>query len=970
MWQDRPAVRSTDAPSRGQGFGVLAACFFLSGATGLVYQVVWLRLLGLIVGHTVYAITAVLAAFMAGLALGSFIFARRAGRIRHLVAAYGWLEIGIGVYCALIPLLLWLGSFVYLYLHRALGLSYGAFSVVQFLVAFLLLLVPTTLMGGTLPVLSQALVTGPADLARRVGLLYAINTFGAVAGVALAGYLLLPALGNRVTIAVAAIANLAVGTLALLYSRRRQAAPISAPEPEPPRRPSAPRARVAGKAPARAAAAVPAQGPAIPRLSIWLTVAALGVSGAVSMIYEVAWTRALTLVIGSSTYAFTAMLLAFLVGIAGGSALFSWLWGARRASAAVFAVLQAALAISVMVILALFEQFPALFLTVLSGSGGEPALVQLTQIVISALALLPATLLIGATFPCAVAVAAREPGRVGKDVGNIYAVNTVGAIAGTVLVGFGLIPVFGVHASIKIGIILNLLLALGLFLAPSRLALGWAGAAVAAAAGVVVALIPAWDQRVMVSGPAIYAPLYLEEAGAGGLAEVLRRPQLVFYRDGISATVAVEKQGKDLALRINGKADASTNRPDMSTQILLAALPLLSHPDPRDVLIIGLGSGITAGAAARHVVERIDVAEIEPAVVEASRFFAETHGKALDNPRVHIVLADARNFLLTTARRYDVIIAAPSNPWISGLASLFSLEYFELCRQRLKPGGIMIQWAQGYNLLPEDMQMVVRTFRAVFPATSLWHTGAASFLLLGRTDPSPLDLVRIKARYEASAGVRDDLARIGVSSWPGILGYFMLDAGGVGRLAAGTGLNTDDRLPLEFRAPRALYVETGGLNLGRVRSARGSDVPEVTAGSRGELERAEARHAIALVYANRNLWEEALGQFQRAVELDPASTPALLGVSLAQIRLGQPREALATLQRVLQRERGNAEALAQAGVAHGALGEQAQASEYLERAVALQPRNQGYLDLLAQARARARAPAATGASPSPTERRR
>jgi spermidine synthase len=940
------ATSTSALHNRRQGFGVLALCFFLSGATGLVYQVVWLRLLGLVVGHTVYAITAVLAAFMAGLALGSFIFARQSSRIRQLVAAYGWLEIGIGVYCGLIPVLLWLASLVYLYLDRALGLSYAAFTGIQFLVAFLVLLVPTTLMGGTLPVLSQALVTGQAELARKVGLLYAINTFGAVAGVALAGYLLLPAFGNRVTIAIAAVGNLAVGTLALAYSRRRRVLPVAAPiEPRRREAKARPRAGTSNKS------AAPAPGPTIPRFSVWLTVAALGVSGAVSMIYEVTWTRGLTLVIGSSTYAFTAMLFAFLVGIAGGSALFSWLRGTRPGTPAAFGLLQAALALIVTLTLVLFDQLPAFFLTVLRGSGGDPTLVQLTQIAMSVLALFPTTLLIGATFPCAVAVAAHDPGRVGRDVGNVYAVNTVGAIVGAILVGFGLIPVFGVHTSIKVGIIINLVLAAVLFVAPPRRPAAWGAAAAAMVVGAGVVLIPAWDQRVMVSGPAVYAPIYLEEAGAGGLAEVLRRPHLVFYRDGLSATVAVEKQGENLALRINGKADASTNRPDMSTQVLLADLPLLSHPDPKDVLVIGLGSGITVGAAARHPVDRIDVAEIEPAVVEASRLFARTHGNALDNPVVRTVLADGRNFLLTTTRRYDVIIAAPSNPWISGLAGLFSTEYFDLARHRLKPGGMMIQWVQGYNLLPDDMQMVVRTFRAIFPATSLWHTGAASFLLLGQTEPGPLDLVRIKARYDANAGVREDLARIGVRSWAGILGYFMLDADGVRRLAAAGELNNDDRLPLEFRAPRALYIETGGQNLERVRGARGADVPEVTAEGRRELEHADVRYSIGVVYASRNLWEEALAQFQKAVELSPDDTQALLGTSLAHIRLGQPKEALAMVQRVLRRDPANPEAMAQAGVAHGALNEHRQAVEFLERAVALAPRNGRYRDLLQEARA-------------------
>ena len=211
------------------GAGVIFICFFLSGATGLIYQVLWLRMLGLVFGHTVYAITTVLAAFMAGLALGSFLFARKVARIRDLIRAYGWLEIGIGVYCALIPLLLWLASLVYLGLHRALGLSYDAFSLVQFLLVFLLLLVPTTLMGGTLPVLSQALVKQEAGLGRTVGALYAVNTLGAVVGTVLAGYVLLPALGNRATVGIAAVGNLLVGALAIAYSRRvRVAVPADA----------------------------------------------------------------------------------------------------------------------------------------------------------------------------------------------------------------------------------------------------------------------------------------------------------------------------------------------------------------------------------------------------------------------------------------------------------------------------------------------------------------------------------------------------------------------------------------------------------------------------------------------------------------------------------------------------------------------------------------------------------------------
>src|SRR5882724_1491071 len=292
---------------------LLGACFFLSGATGLVYQVVWLRMLGLVFGHTVYATTTVLVAFMAGLGLGSYLLARHVHRLRDLIAAYGWLEIGIGIYCAILPPLLAGAATAYIALHRALGLSYEVFSLVQFGLVVVILLVPTTFMGGTLPVLGQALSRDQVGLGRTIGALYAVNTFGAVAGVALAGYVLLPALGNRRTLLIAAAANLAVGALALAYARTRRG-----------------RARdilVTG-AGADALARPSPLGP-----DARLTLIALGISGGISMIYEVAWTRALGLIVGSSTFAFTAMLLAFLIGIAGGSAAYSWIWGNRRDAA-------------------------------------------------------------------------------------------------------------------------------------------------------------------------------------------------------------------------------------------------------------------------------------------------------------------------------------------------------------------------------------------------------------------------------------------------------------------------------------------------------------------------------------------------------------------------------------------------------------------------------------------------------------
>ena len=902
-------------------FGVLLVCFLLSGATGLIYEVVWLRLLGLVFGHTVYAITAVLAAFMAGLGLGGYVFGRRASRIRNLIRAYGWLEIGVGVYCALIPALLGLASSLYLGLFRALEPSYNVFSLVQFLIVFAFLLVPTVLMGGTLPILGQAFARQETGLGRAAGVLYAVNTFGAVVGVAVAGYVLIPALGNRATIAIAAITNVAVGLLAIAYSRTRRLSGAD-PIPQLPPQPTSP--TTLSVAPL-----------AMPDRGARLTVAAFGISGAVSMIYEVAWTRALTLVIGSSTYAFTSMLVAFLLGIAGGSALYAWRWGRRHASPGAFAAIQGGVGIVVTLTLLVFDRMPELFLAALRWSD-SPTFVQIVQLGISVSALLLSTVLIGATFPCAVAVVARDRARLGRDVGQVYVVNTLGAIVGTVVAGFVLIPAIGVHASIKVGIITNLLLAAGLF-AISPSAWRWGALGPALAAGIVL-FIPQWDQWMMSSGLAIYGKLYLQRVGSGRLTEFLRKQEILFYRDGISGTVSVLREGENIYLRINGKTDASTGI-DMSTQVMFGHLPLLVHPDPRAVLVIGLGSGVTAGAASRHPLRRLDIVEIEPAVLEATRFFAREHGNVLEDPRVRTVIADGRNFLLTTSERYDVITSEPSNPWIGGIATLFSAEFFQLARQRLQPGGIMLQWLQGYSLYPDDLRMVVRTFRTVFPATSIWNTTRGDFLLMGRVDPVPLDLNRIKTRYGLNPGIGHDLNRVGIGAWAGVLGCFMLDERDVARLAEGAGVNTDDRLQLEFSAPRALHVDTTEGNWRLLRSFKLAELPEVTPDSRHELEQPEVRYWIGMSYLRRNALEDALVQFDQALRLDPVHTASMLAASVLYLRLGRPAEALTLVRKMVAREPRNAKPRFLAGLASAALYGPSEAIGSLEQAFALDPQN-------------------------------
>ena len=903
----------------------VVVCFFLSGTTGLVYEVLWIRMLGLVFGHTVFAITTVLTAFMAGLGLGSFLFGRIADRHQHPLTLYGILEVGIGLSCLLIPLLLPRVEDFYLALYRALHLSFLAFSLAQFALILLLLLLPTTLMGGTLPVLSRFFVRDENTLGKRVALLYALNTFGAVLGTALAGYFLLPNFGMRGTLYLAATLNIGIGALVIVYDMHLR--------------------RLAGstKERPRQQALLDVASPKFPRL-VSLTVIGLGLSGAASMIYEVAWTRALSLIIGSSTYAFTAMLLAFLVGIALGSALFSRLWGERVVEPLAFGLIELGIGLSAVLILPAFEKMPDLLLQSFTLSMA-PDYVLIIQVLMSISAMIVPTLLIGASFPCAVKVAARGVQSVGLDVGTLYAINTLGAIVGTIFAGFVLIPLLGVHSTVKVAILVNLAIGALIALASARMLSRWQWSSVAALSIAILGgllWVPSWNQAVMASGAAIYANHYRGFAGKVDLAHILQRERLLSYEDGVNSTVTVHRAGERIYLRVNGKTDASTGT-DMHTKLMLGHLPLLAHPSPKSVLIIGLGSGVTVGAVAQHPVERIDVVEIEPAVARASRFFGRENRDALKDPRVHLVIADARNFLLATARSYDVILSEPSNPWIGGLAALFSREFYEIARRRLNPGGIMLQWVHGYNFVPEDLKMVVKTFRTAFPATSIWHThGIGDYLLLGQDQPRPFDLRRLKAAYEAIPGLREDMARVGLQSPYALLADFLLAEPDAERYAQNANLNTDDLLPLEFSAPRSLYLDTASLNFKILKSFKTLEFPLLSSDGLRLLDAPEVRHDLGLAYVAKGLLAEAAEQFEKALSRNSAHLPSLLELGKAQARLNLPVRAVESLEGVLRLDPRSAEAYFQLAQVYQAQQLASKALAFSSKAVALKPQDPAY----------------------------
>ncbi len=765
-----------------------------------MYEVVWVRMLGLIFGHTVHAITTVLVAFMGGLALGSYLCGRRVDRVRNLLRTYAWLEIGIGIYALLTPGLIGAIRLAYLSYAQAFDPSYEVLTFLQFVLSTSVLLVPTILMGATFPVLSRFMVQGGGTVGRRVGALYAWNTFGAVLGTYLVGFHLLPALGMRMTLFGTALLNVVIGALIFLAARVWGGTGFVSSTMQ------------KGLVGAEASAA------AEPRY-VRLLLLGAALSGAVAMLYELAWTRALTLVIGSTTYAFSAMLLSFLIGIAAGSA-----WAARRtsrapATPALFAAFQIAAALLSLVVLALFDRLPDVFLLGFRISHA-PGFIVALQIVLSiAVMILPAFCL-GAALPCVIHLVCTRLSHVGFSVSRVYAYNTAGAIVGSFAAGFLLVPLLGVQGTIRAGIILNLFVGLVILLA-FKVPIRWLAGGAVVTGAVAVGAAPSWDFAVMSSGVSTYAEYY--SGGEGSWRQRIEE-RVLFYQDGISSTVSVHQGKNERSLRVNGKTDASTGD-DMATQLMLGHLPALMHQNPKAALVIGLGSGITVGALTQYELERIDVVEIEPAVIEASRFFAEENRRALADPRVSTIVGDGRNYILMSPRRYDLIISEPSNPWIGGIATLFTVEFFERASARLAADGIMAQWVHGYAMAPEDLRMIAATFRAVFPYASLWSPVAGDFILIGTSQPQVVHLGRVRDLYARHANIRQDFESSELGSPEAIVKAFYLDDHDFVRLTAGAPFNTDDKLPLEFSAPRNLYRDTLMLNYNMLEQVKRSRLP-------------------------------------------------------------------------------------------------------------------------------------------------
>jgi spermidine synthase len=748
--------------------------FFLSGSTGLIYEIIWSRKLGLVFGSTVYAVSTVLTVFFTGLALGAWLIGREMDRGRNPLKTYVTLELLLGVFGIASPLIFIGIDTVYYHIQPWVASQLAALTAVRFALSFLGLLIPTTLMGATLPVLVKLVVTDDEDVAADAGRLYAINTLGAALGTLLAAIALIPLFGVNGSLYLAGGINLAIAAVAFL-AFRNTATPTPTATPA-------------------------ARAPRTPLQNYLLAIFAA--IGFVSMVYQVAWIRLLIQVTGSTVYTFGLMLSVFIVGVGLGSDLCAR--ALRRIPNKMLALALVELAASAYALFGLgyFDRLPLVFTSIVSGVDSFAG-VLLAKLFINVLVLLFPTLMFGAAFPLVASIYAGRAEHSGGDVGLIYSANTIGGVFGSFAGGFLILPLLGTQTSIAATSVVGLAIAATIALRLADRTQRIAGVAVCSAALVVGLLLNTpWDRFLINSGPFLLQ--YSDTTEMQRAAGAKRR---VFYdKEGVNVNVYVDGLREPTRILINGKPMASTLIMDVANQYLLGHIPMLLHPNPKTSMVIGLGAGMTFGALARHPGTTADVIEISPEVVEGARLFGPYNRYVLDQPNANVIFDDGRNYLKTTRKKYDVITEDPLDPFFMGSGYLYDLEHFQNAKAALNPGGIMCQYLPLYQVGVEEARIIVKTFAEVFPHVSGWFA-FSDLVLIGSQEPLRIDLANLRRRMERPE-IRQDLLEVGIDNEYDFLANFLFDDSEIAAIGGDLPLNTDNYPIIEYLTPRALMRRT------------------------------------------------------------------------------------------------------------------------------------------------------------------
>jgi spermidine synthase len=724
---------------------VVYAFFFISGACGLIYEIVWSRIMAEIFGTTVLAIGTVLAAFMLGLAAGGYFLGKAGDRSSNPLRLYAYYELGIAVAALISLFLMDRVSGLYVWANGTFSGATWVIGLFRFLIAFLLVFVPTFLMGATLPILSRFVIRSTQSVGRSLASLYAINTLGAVAGCLLAGFVLIATLGVHNSVYVAVCANTIVGVLAFLLSRSNKLDALT----EVVDGENAPVENERGD-----------EGAGVAQLLLVF----VGLSGLASFAYEIFWTRSLVFIIGNSTYALTLMLTAFLSGIALGGWAIRFVADRSKSPVRLFAWIQ------ILIGLISAAGLPILLKVVASESlrnwigdmSGQWSFLIFSHFLAALLIMLMPALLIGMTFPLAGKIYIKDLKRTGADVGRIYAVNTVGNVLGALLPSLILLPLLGIQKGIVFIAALNISMGLALLVWRSFHQV-WIKAV----------LLPVGCLGLFVA--AVLLPLQIQFPSDRQGPE----HRVLFYEEGIAATtkVFIDPETHDKAMSVDGIVIGGTGQTDFKQQVL-AHLPKLLLETYENELSVGLGSAILLGESGRHpALKRLVCVEIAPSVIDGASYFEAESYSVLKDPRVSLIQDDITNFLRNGKETFDIISAdekTAENYASNGLS--YSIEYYHLLRSRLKDSGLVIQW------IPSDVPdyaMVVNTFLSAFPRVSMWYfppagkMGSISTFLVGSKSEIAIDFSRIRQRLKESPQSFSGLSKYGLDSAEAILSHYV-----------------------------------------------------------------------------------------------------------------------------------------------------------------------------------------------------
>lgn len=729
----------------------LLLLYFFSGVSALIYEIIWARMLGLIVGTAVAAWATVLVAYMGGMALGSFFGGRVADRVKRPLIVFIMCEVGIGLFGLVSPTVLHMMQQVCAWLPVVPGL--------QIIIAVVALIIPTMLMGATFPLVGRTFLADDRPFGSELGKVYAANTLGAIIGTLTVGFFLLPAIGMAASLLVAAGINFCVALGAMLYVRTIKGYSRGAEAPH--------RGEHADTEPVR------------PR---WLFPLVLACSGFCAMAFEVLWSRALVFFLTSTTYSFTVVLSVVLAGLAFGGMVATVIARKWRTHLVWIAALQLFIGLYGFASLLLLHHLdPIIYWGAAHMTNVWWQWISVRYIACSVV-IFPAALCMGATFPLVIGAACRSVASSGRTLGRLSALNTLGGIGGSIAAAFLLIPTVGIQRSLVVVALVNCFVGLAV--------LRW-GAKVArsrVAGGVIVLLVVS----VIFLRYSATHPMVLCVRAARGTDVIVTS-----YREDQAASVAVLTSPRERRLNIDGFNAAGTHHYEYMH--LLAHLPVLLSSTPDTALVICFGSGTTCGTVALYPqVDRVDCAEISPAVIGAAPYFADVNYHAVDNPKVRIMVADGRNHLLRTRRRYDLITLEPMPPYSASATNLYSADFYKLCRSRLSTHGVMAQWAPMHVLSQREYRMLIASFASVFPHTSLWLLGTEA-ILIGTMDSLQIDIDSLRVRMAPEEPMAD-LQKISLTDPARLLSCFLMNEQRVREFVGTTPAITDDLPGLEFSA--------------------------------------------------------------------------------------------------------------------------------------------------------------------------